>query len=64
VVRERTIRDAPDGSVEIDYLVEDPSEFVRWALKWGAEAEAVGPPQVRAAAAALARAIVARYKAR
>jgi predicted DNA-binding transcriptional regulator YafY len=62
VVRERTIRDAPDGGVEIDYLVEDSNEFVRWALKWGAEAEVVGPPQVRAAAAALARDIVARYE--
>jgi hypothetical protein len=43
-------------------LVEDSNEFVRWALKWGAEAEVVGPPQVRAAAAALARDIVARYE--
>jgi len=61
VVRERTIRDAPGGGVEIDYAVDDTGEFLRWALKWGAEAEIVGPAHVRAAAVALARAIVARY---
>jgi predicted DNA-binding transcriptional regulator YafY len=61
VVRERTLRDAPDGGIEIDYNVEDPSEFLRWTLKWGAEAEVVAPAAVRAEAAALARAIVARY---
>jgi proteasome accessory factor B len=62
VVRERTIREAADGMVEIDYAVSDPNEFVRWALKWGAEAEILGPPHVRAAAAALAREIAARYE--
>jgi predicted DNA-binding transcriptional regulator YafY len=62
VVRERTIRDAANGGIEIDYQVEDPSEFLRWTLKWGAEAEVVAPPVLRAEAAALARAIVARYE--
>ena len=61
MVRERTIRDLPGGFVEIDYEISDPGEFVRWALKWGAEAEILGPPDVRAAAAALAREIAARY---
>jgi len=61
VVRERTIRDGPGGSVEIDYRIEDASEFLRWVLKWGAEAEVVAPAGVRAEALALARAIVARY---
>jgi|SRR5271156_1645871 len=62
VVRERTMRDLEDGGVEIDYAVEDPAEFVRWAMKWGAEAEVVAPPEVRAAALALARDVVARYE--
>jgi proteasome accessory factor B len=62
VVRERTIRDLDDGGVEIEYEISDPSEFVRWALKWGAEAEILGPPDVRAAAASLARDIAARYE--
>lgn len=61
VVKERTIRDLPDGFVEIDYEISDPGEFVRWALKWGAEAEILGPPDVRSAAARLAREIAARY---
>jgi predicted DNA-binding transcriptional regulator YafY len=62
VVRERTIRELDDGVVEIDYAVSDPSEFVRWSMKWGAEGEIVDPPAVRAAAASLAREIVARYE--
>ncbi len=63
VVKERTIRDLPGGGVEIDYEISDPGEFVRWALKWGAEAEILAPPGVRTAAAALAREIAARYDA-
>lgn len=62
VVSERTIVDRDDGDLEIAYVVADPDEFVRWALKWGAEAEIVAPPAVRAAAADVARRIVARYE--
>ncbi len=61
VVREFTIVEIEDGAIEIEYAVADPSEFVRWSMKWGAEAEIVAPPSVRAAAARLAREIVARY---
>lgn len=61
VVRERTIVDRADGSIEIDYAVADPIEFVRWCMKWGAEAEILSPVAVRAMAAEIARAIVARY---
>jgi predicted DNA-binding transcriptional regulator YafY len=61
VVRDRTIRESADGGVEIEYGVADPSEFVRWSLKWGAEAEIVAPPEIRAAAASLAHEIAARY---
>ncbi|MGP6156264.1 MAG: helix-turn-helix transcriptional regulator [Vulcanimicrobiaceae bacterium] len=64
VVRERTIDELADGSVEITYTISDADEFVRWAMKWGAEAEIVAPAAVREAAAALARAILARYDAR
>jgi len=41
---------------------DDPTEFLRWVLKWGAEAEVIAPPEVRASALALARAVVARYE--
>jgi len=61
VVREFTVTEIADGAIEIEYAVADPSEFVRWSFKWGAEAEIFAPPSVRAAAAALAREIVARY---
>jgi len=62
VVRDRTIRESPEGGVEIEYAVADPAEFVRWSLKWGAEAEIVAPAAVRAAAGALAEEIAARYR--
>ncbi|MFY9779512.1 MAG: WYL domain-containing protein [Candidatus Baltobacteraceae bacterium] len=62
VVRERTIEEREDGSVEITYTIADAGEFVRWAMKWGAEAEIVAPAAVRAMAVSLARAILARYE--
>ena len=62
VVRERAFAELPGGGVEIAYDVADPSEFVRWAMKWGAEAEIVAPAGVRAEAVALARAILERYE--
>ena len=62
VVRERAIAELPGGGVEIAYDVADPSEFVRWAMKWGAQAEIVAPPAVRAEAVALAREILERYE--
>jgi proteasome accessory factor B len=61
VVRDRTIRETDAGGVDIEYEVADPSEFVRWSMKWGAEAEIVAPAEVRAAAASLAHEIAARY---
>lgn len=61
VVREFTITEIEGGAIEIEYAVGDPGEFVRWSMKWGAEAEIVAPPSVRAAAIDLAREIVARY---
>lgn len=62
VVRERTFADLPEGGVEIAYVVADPSEFVRWAMKWGAEAEIIEPAQVRSEAIALAREILSHYE--
>jgi proteasome accessory factor B len=61
VVRERTIRERDDGGVEIDYAVEDPGEFVRWVMKWGAEAEVLAPRDVRAEAARLAADVASLY---
>jgi proteasome accessory factor B len=61
VVRERTIRELDAGAVEIDYAVEDPGEFVRWVMKWGAEAEVLAPREVRAEAARLAADVASLY---
>ena len=63
VVRERTLTELPAGGIEIAYVVSDPAEFVRWAMKWGAEAEILEPATVRSAALLLAREIVRRYEA-
>jgi predicted DNA-binding transcriptional regulator YafY len=62
VVRERTIAELADGFAEITYVVADAGEFVRWTMKWGAEAEILEPPHVRALAAELAREVLARYE--
>jgi proteasome accessory factor B len=62
IVRERTIAEGLDGFVEIEYAVADADEFVRWTMKWGAEAEILSPPAVRVSAATLAREILRRYK--
>lgn len=62
VVRERTVEEVEGGFVHIAYIVADAGEFVRWTMRWGAEAEILEPPAVRAMAAALAREILARYE--
>jgi predicted DNA-binding transcriptional regulator YafY len=64
VVRERSIVDLPDGGVEITYAVADPHEFVRWTLRWGAEAEISGPPEVRDEARAVVARLAERYAIR
>ncbi len=61
IVRDRTVSEHADGSVDITYGVDDADELVRWTLHWGAEAEIVAPSDVRAAAGRLAREIAARY---
>jgi len=61
VARDRRVVRRDDGSVEITYRVADPLEIVRWSLRWGTEAEVVGPEDARRAAAAIARSLAARY---
>jgi predicted DNA-binding transcriptional regulator YafY len=62
VVRERVVEERSDGSVVIIYTVSDAGEFVRWAMKWGAEAEILAPANVRSLAAKMAAEILARYE--
>lgn len=61
IARDQQAARREDGSVEITYRVVDPLEIVRFSLGWGAEAEVVAPPEARAAAAELVRAVAARY---
>lgn len=61
VVAERQIEHFDDGSVEIEYRVSDANELARWVLGWGAQAEVVGPPDVRDRVAALTREIAGKY---
>ncbi|HUA07712.1 MAG TPA: WYL domain-containing protein [Candidatus Acidoferrales bacterium] len=61
VVAERQIDRLDDGSAEIEYRVADPDELARWVLGWGAQAEIVGPPEVRNRVAAIAREIAGKY---
>jgi len=63
VVAERQIERFDDGSVEIEYRVADVDEVLRWVLGWGAQAEVVGPPELRRRIATLAREIAAKYAA-
>jgi predicted DNA-binding transcriptional regulator YafY len=61
VVSERSIADRADGGVDITYAVADPREFVRWTLRWGAEAEILNPPEVRAEARGVIAQLAERY---
>jgi predicted DNA-binding transcriptional regulator YafY len=62
VVAERQVdRCSDDGTVEIEYRVADADEILRWVLGWGAQAEVVGPPEMRRRAASLAREIATKY---
>ena len=62
IVRERAIEEGPEGGVTIAYGVADPAEFVRWVLKFGAEAEIVAPEEVRALAREIAISVAALYE--
>ncbi|MGA8534926.1 MAG: WYL domain-containing protein [Candidatus Tumulicola sp.] len=61
VVEKRHIEQHADGSVDITYSVTDADELVRWVLGWGAQAEIVAPPEVRARIAALSTEISSKY---
>jgi predicted DNA-binding transcriptional regulator YafY len=61
IVGDRTVTERADGSVDIAYGVDDADELIRWSLRWGAEAEVVGPAAARAAARKLVARIAARY---
>jgi predicted DNA-binding transcriptional regulator YafY len=51
----------PRGRGRITFTVSDPSEVVRWALGFGADAQVVSPPEAVACARAIVASISARY---
>jgi predicted DNA-binding transcriptional regulator YafY len=61
ILKDRSIADRDDGSVDITYAVSDPLEIVRWSFKWGPEAEILAPSEVRETARRLVRAMGKRY---
>jgi len=61
VVEERRIEHRPGGSVRIAYRVADADELVRWVLGWGAQAEIISPPDIRARIADLSQEIAEKY---
>ncbi|GAC1659161.1 MAG: YafY family protein [Vulcanimicrobiaceae bacterium] len=48
VVPQRAIERRGDGTADIAYDVADVDELLRWVLGWGAQAEILGPPELRA----------------
>ncbi len=62
VVAERHISRNDDGSADIEYLVGDVDELVRWVLGWGAQAEILHPPEVRKQLHILASEIAGKYR--
>ncbi|MDQ2864714.1 MAG: WYL domain-containing protein [Candidatus Eremiobacteraeota bacterium] len=62
VVTQRNVERNADGSAEIEYSVADVDELVRWVLGWGAQAEILAPPEVRARVAEVLTDIVAKYR--
>ena len=61
VVAERNIVTHDDGSVSITYRVSDVEELLRWTFSWGAQAEVIGPPEIRTRSAALLKSMIDRY---
>ena len=57
----QTIEKLPDGSLIFRVTVHGYEEMVYWALSFGAQAEVLEPPPLRAAVAEAARQMAARY---
>lgn len=55
------IAERPDGAIELSLRLGALGEVERWVLGWGAAAEVLAPPELRASVAAAARAVAKRY---
>jgi predicted DNA-binding transcriptional regulator YafY len=61
LISNQRLRRLADGSVEVTADVNGVTEALNWVLSWGAHAEAVSPPELRAKAAEELRIAAARY---
>ena len=56
------LRDAAHGGVELTLQLGALEEVERWILEWGAEAEVLQPPELRARVRATVEALAKIYK--
>lgn len=56
------IRELPGGALELQLRLGALTEVEQWVLSWGAEAEAVGPPELRRSIAASVNRLVKIYR--
>jgi proteasome accessory factor B len=59
---EQKVSRGRDGTVTISFPAPTLFEVQRWVLQWGGEVEVLGPPELRRAVAAEARAMVRTYR--
>ena len=57
----QSVTERPDGTLDVVLTVSEPAWLERLLLRLGPEAEVVDPPALRAAGAAVARRVLARY---
>jgi predicted DNA-binding transcriptional regulator YafY len=55
------VTERPDGTLDVALTVSEPAWLDRLLLRLGSEAEVIDPPALRAAGAAVARRVLARY---
>jgi predicted DNA-binding transcriptional regulator YafY len=60
--RSQTAERTADGGLVLCFEVSDLREVKRWVLSWGAECEALGPPELRALIQHELRQMAARYR--
>lgn len=62
LVADQRLLPQPDGSILVEARVAGITETTRWVLAWGAAAEALSPPELRAAVETELAAAIARYR--
>lgn len=58
----QSLRELPDGGIELSLRVSDLTEIEKWVLGWGAQAQVLAPAELGSRVSAAAEAMVALYK--